>query len=84
MIGTGFRSATRLASSSPSMMLDILTTNRKNVLQALNQFQATLLSIEEVLSKSDDHQLNDLLIRAVSKRDHINSLTGGKHETSRQ
>jgi prephenate dehydrogenase len=84
MIGPGFRSTTRLASSSPSMMLDILTSNRKNVLQAIKQFQATLLSIEKLLSESDEDRLKDLMDQAVKKRLHFNASNGGKYETPRQ
>lgn len=53
MIGTGFRSATRLASSSPEMMVDILATNRENVRAALGRFRAQLERYEELLAAGD-------------------------------
>lgn len=84
MIGPGFRSATRLASSSPNMMLDILTTNRKNVLQAITQFQTILRSIEELLTESDEDRIQDLMNQSVNKRLHFNTPSGGEDEISRQ
>jgi prephenate dehydrogenase len=84
MIGPGFRSATRLASSSPNMMLDILTTNRKNVLQAITQFQTILRSIEELLTEGDEYQIQDLMNQSVNKRLHFNTPSGGEDEISRQ
>ncbi len=35
VMGPGFRSTTRLAATSPSMMVDILVTNRENILEFL-------------------------------------------------
>lgn len=84
MIGPGFRSATRLASSSPNMMLDILTTNRKNVLQAITQFQTILCLIEELLTESDEDRIQDLMDQSVNKRLHFNTPSGGDDEISRQ
>ncbi len=45
-IGTGFKSTSRLAGTSSSMMLGVLQSNRENVLNALHEFQNQLAEIE--------------------------------------
>lgn len=61
LVGPGFRSATRLAGSSPEMMLDILATNRSAVLEALAVFRHELGALEELLQKNDWNKLMELL-----------------------
>ena len=39
LIGTGFRSTTRIAAAPASTMLDVLDTNRSNVLESLHRFR---------------------------------------------
>jgi prephenate dehydrogenase len=60
-IGPGFRSVSRLAGTPTSMMLGILRSNRKNVLEALYRFRASLDKIEAALTSADDFQLQTLL-----------------------
>ncbi len=54
LVGPGFRSSTRLSGSSPSMMLDILSTNRAPVLEALARFRAALEALENALRDDED------------------------------
>lgn len=61
LIGPGWRSATRLANSSPAMMHDILLTNRDNVRTALRQFQTQLQAWQTALEANDDVALNALI-----------------------
>ncbi len=49
VIGPGFRSTARLAPSSPEMMRDILLTNRENILNELQRFQACLSETTQLL-----------------------------------
>ncbi len=49
LIGPGFRSTSRLASSSPRMMADIIATNRAPIQEALHRFRAALERIEEII-----------------------------------
>jgi len=53
MVGPGLRSTTRLAGSSPEMMLDILSTNRENVLEALRRYRQALDDLEDTLAGQD-------------------------------
>ncbi len=57
LIGPGFRSSTRIAATPPGMMLDILLTNRANVLHALAAFRAQLDRLEKALATADEATL---------------------------
>jgi len=59
--GTGFRSTSRLAGTSSSIMLGILQSNRGNVLKALSVFQQHLSEIQTRLAAGDDQTLENLL-----------------------
>ena len=61
LIGPGFRSTSRLAPSSLSVMLDILRTNRQPVLEALQRFQTQVEAIEKSLAEGDFTELSQLL-----------------------
>ncbi len=60
-IGPGYRSTSRLASASPSVMLDILLTNREWVLEALHGYQQQAAVIESALAENDFTRLASLL-----------------------
>ena len=61
LIGTGFRSTSRLAGTPSHMMLGVLQSNRENILVALRQFQKELASIETAMSTKDNRSLNTIL-----------------------
>ncbi len=63
-VGPGFKSASRLAGTSSSMMLGVLQTNRENVLNALHKIQSQLTEIESALSLEDFTKLENLLNEA--------------------
>lgn len=56
-ISTGFLGATRLASSSTNMVMDILMTNRENILKAIDAFKRELSNLEAGLQVSDEEAL---------------------------
>jgi prephenate dehydrogenase len=66
-IGPGFKSTSRLAGTSSSMMLGVLQSNRKNVLNALRGMQSQLAEIESTLSSEDFGKLETILNQAQSK-----------------
>jgi len=72
-VGPGFKSTSRLAGTSSSMMLGVLQSNRENVLNALHGMQAELAQIESALSAGDFEKLESLLNEAQSK---YQSFTG--------
>jgi prephenate dehydrogenase len=51
LVGPGFRSAARLAGSSPEMMVDILATNAEPILAALMRFRQRLDRYEALLEQ---------------------------------
>ena len=66
-IGPGFKSTSRLAGTSSSMMLGVLQSNREKVLDALHGLQKKLAEIESVLSSDDFSKLESILNEAQSK-----------------
>lgn len=65
--GPGFKSTSRLAGTSASMMLGVLHTNRENVLNSLHRLQSQLNEIESSLSSNDFSKLESLLSQAQDK-----------------
>jgi prephenate dehydrogenase len=65
--GPGFRSTTRLAGTSSSMMLGVLQSNRENILDAIHVLQSRLAEIESALSSEDFSKLELFLNEAQSK-----------------
>lgn len=61
LVGSGFRSATRLSPSSLSMMLDIMMTNQQNILFHLSQFQTQLSKITEFIASGNEDELRKVL-----------------------
>ena len=66
-IGPGFKSASRLAGTSSSMMIGVLQSNRENVFNALHEFQNQLAEIESAISANDFPQLESVLNNAKNK-----------------
>jgi prephenate dehydrogenase len=66
-IGPGFKSTSRLAGTSSSMMLGVLQSNQENVLNALHELQNQLKEIESALSLEDFKKLEAILNEAQSK-----------------
>jgi prephenate dehydrogenase len=66
-VGPGFKSTSRLAGTSSSMMLGVLQTNRENVLNALRELQNKLAEIESSLSEKDFKKLELILNEAQNK-----------------
>ncbi len=68
LIGPGFRSTSRLAASFSPMMLDVLQTNRRNILEALGDFRIRLNQFEDLLAQEKLSELSDLLADATMHR----------------
>jgi prephenate dehydrogenase len=66
-VGPGFKSTSRLAGTSSSMMLGVLQSNQENVLNALHELQNQLSEIELALSSEDFKKLEAILNEAQSK-----------------
>jgi len=66
---TGFRDATRLAGGDPEMWRDILLTNRKAVLSALDAFATDLVELRELVNRGDGPAIEKFLSAAKKRRD---------------
>jgi len=71
LIGPGFVSTTRLAASSPRMMLDILRTNRVPVVEALRRTRQELDALEGLLFREADSELTSRLAEAAARRQRL-------------
>jgi len=63
-VGPGFKSTSRLAGTSSSMMLGVLQSNRENVLNALSELQQQIYEIKMAMLKEDYSRLETLLNQA--------------------
>jgi prephenate dehydrogenase len=61
LIGTGFRSTSRLAGTPSHMMMGVLQSNRENILLSLRKFQEQLAVIEFALASKNDPSLEKVL-----------------------
>jgi prephenate dehydrogenase len=65
---SGFRDASRLATSDLTMMLDILLTNRAAILDALKSYRAELDALTALIEASDEQGLRSALTPAQEQR----------------
>ncbi|MCK5237802.1 MAG: prephenate dehydrogenase/arogenate dehydrogenase family protein [Deltaproteobacteria bacterium] len=65
----GFKSTTRIASSSPEMWSDICTMNKDAVLRCIDVFQKVLLRIKDDITEGDNQSLVEEFDRAKKSRD---------------
>ena len=66
---TGFRDATRLAGGDPEMWRDILLTNRKAVLAAIDAFDESLMHLRDLLELADAPGIEKFLAAGKARRD---------------
>ncbi len=58
---SGFRDTSRLAASDITMMLDILLTNRKAILNSVNQFKSQLDKLEHLIAAEEEELVRQIL-----------------------
>ena len=68
LVATGFMSTSRLAASELTMMVDVLTTNRDMLLQALARAQAELGQLRRLLADGDEEPLREFLAPLQRRR----------------
>lgn len=66
---TGFADTTRIAGGDPRVWLDIFSTNRPAILEAIDGFQEHLRHFRGLLEKGGDRELKELLERAQAHRE---------------
>lgn len=67
LVGPGFRSTSRLAGSSVTMMLDTIMTNSGNVREALRHFRQNIDGIEKILVDEDEERLREMMDNGVKR-----------------
>jgi prephenate dehydrogenase len=68
IVAGGFRDTTRVASSDVTMMLDILLTNRDEVLKALHVYLAKLRDLTRLVEAGDEEEMRVVLSSVQEKR----------------
>jgi prephenate dehydrogenase len=68
IVAGGYRDTSRVAGSDVTMMLDILLTNREEVLRAVRAYQARLASLARSLEAGDEGDLREALGTIRQKR----------------
>jgi prephenate dehydrogenase len=70
IVAGGFRDTSRVAGSDVTMMMDILLTNREQILKALETYSTQLHTLAQLLKEGDEEELNDVLsnIRKTRKK----------------
>jgi prephenate dehydrogenase len=78
LVGPGFRSTARLAPASLTMMVDILATNRVNVLDSLQRYRQILDTIEHSLKAGDLEALRRQLAHGAASYASLVAAEGAK------
>ena len=68
IVAGGFRDTTRVASSDVTMMLDILLTNRDEILKALHVYLAKLRDLTRLVEAGDEEEMHVVLKSVQEKR----------------
>ncbi|MDY6894300.1 MAG: prephenate dehydrogenase/arogenate dehydrogenase family protein [Thermotogota bacterium] len=66
LVGTGFKDTTRLSKSDPQMWIDIFKQNKKNILDAVENFEKELNVFKKNLTEDKYKEIKDDLIK-ISK-----------------
>jgi prephenate dehydrogenase len=69
LASSGFRDATRLASTDPTMSHDIWTTNREALIHWLERMEGELSRFRKLLEDANDAELLDIFARTRLERD---------------
>jgi len=86
LASSGFRDTSRVAGGDLTMMLDILSSNRTNIVRALGHAQRHMAALEKLIANQDEEGLRSALSQARERRigmftDHYQADWGtGSHE----
>ncbi|MDR0949571.1 MAG: prephenate dehydrogenase [Lachnospiraceae bacterium] len=75
----GFKDLTRIASSDPRLWQQICTSNQRNLIELLQQYQAMLNEFIEVLQTNEETLLTQYFQSAKSYRDQLPFTNAGFH-----
>lgn len=69
LVGTGFKSTTRLAGTPGSIMIDIFRTNRDEILIACSRFSEQLKVINQLIENMDFESMAEIMEQGRTKRE---------------
>jgi prephenate dehydrogenase len=78
LVGPGWKSTSRLAATPDEMMIDVLATNRENILQALERFEERLGRMKACLKEGDETRLRMLIQEGAQKYRELMNQEAGK------
>lgn len=73
----GFRDITRIASSNPEMWENIVTSNKRHILELLDRFSDILDDFRTLLAKDESAAIREFFESARNYRDSMSSRMGG-------
>lgn len=73
----GFKDITRIASSSPEMWEQVLSTNRENIIEVLDAYINSLIETKIALAEHDQKAIHELFARSKEYRQSIPDGAGG-------
>jgi len=73
LAGTGLRDTTRLAAGDPELWRQIVSTNRKNILTAIEQYGNKLAGLHSAIRDGDMDAVKEILTRGKNNRDALGS-----------
>jgi len=68
---SGFQDTSRLAASDITMMIDILLTNRRAILNAVNLFQNQLNKLEHLIAAEEEDLVREILEKFSKRRNQL-------------
>jgi prephenate dehydrogenase len=71
LVGPGFRDTGRLAGSDIDMMMDILISNRSNILETMYQYNQNFQIILDTIEREKFSELRKMLIAGAQKYNHM-------------
>jgi prephenate dehydrogenase len=80
LVGPGFRSCSRVAASPASMMVDVLDTNRNNILKSLSNYRRELDKLEEYLARGDLQSMKATLDDSANQQRQLTSSSQHGHK----
>ncbi|GAF93310.1 unnamed protein product, partial [marine sediment metagenome] len=71
LAGAGFLDSTRIASGSPAMWREIILTNRKAILKAIDDADEQLMNLRDLIELGDGPGIDSFLEAARKRRDKL-------------
>ncbi len=71
LIGTGFEDMTRIAASDPQMWVDILLTNKENIIKNIDNYITKLNKFKDIIDSDNKEKIYKMMEKARLQREEI-------------